>query len=213
MIGINPKGGIRNNLPNILSLIRIGATPILILMLLDPGKVLSILATILFLVVALTDWLDGYLARRMGLVTRVGKFLDPLADKLLIISALIMLISLDRAPAWMVTLIVAREIAVTGLRTMALEAGVVISASIAGKTKTVFQIAAVVPLLIHYPFFGIEFQYLGEAILWLAFILTIYSGVEYFIKFNKHEQEKGSSSAEPDSSELGDEIEDNDNND
>jgi CDP-diacylglycerol--glycerol-3-phosphate 3-phosphatidyltransferase len=173
------------NLPNILSITRIGTAPLLVLILISPGRALSLLAAILFLLVCLTDWLDGYLARRMGVVTSLGKFLDPLADKLLIMTAFIMLIPLGRVPAWMVALIVSREIAVTGLRTVAADRGVVIPASWEGKTKTIAQVCAVVPLLLHYPFFGVDFQKVGTVILWLAFVLTIWSGVDYFIKFFK----------------------------
>jgi CDP-diacylglycerol--glycerol-3-phosphate 3-phosphatidyltransferase len=171
------------NLPNKLSTLRIAVTPLVILLLISPGKVLSAVAALLFLIVALTDWLDGYLARKMDAVTDMGKFLDPLADKLLIITTLVMLIPLERVPAWMVAFIIAREIAVTGLRTMAVSSGVVISASILGKAKTVMQIVAVVPLLVHYTYFSINFQSLGTIFLWAAFILTMYSGFDYFYKF------------------------------
>ena len=171
------------NTPNLLSLSRIASVPLLILMLLSPGEVLSLIAAIIFLAVCLTDWLDGYLARKRHEVTTLGKFLDPRADKLVIITALVMLIPLERAPAWMVALIIAREVTITGLRTIALEQGKVIAASPAGKSKTVAQIAAIVPLIVHYPFFGINFHAIGTFILWIAFILTLYSGFEYFKKF------------------------------
>jgi CDP-diacylglycerol--glycerol-3-phosphate 3-phosphatidyltransferase len=160
------------NLPNILSITRIGTAPLLVVILLSPGKALSLVAAIVFLVVCLTDWLDGYLARRMGVITSLGKFLDPLADKLLIMTAFIMLIPLGRVPAWMVALIVSREIAVTGLRTVLADRGVVISASWAGKTKTVAQICAIVPLLLHYRFLGVDFQAVGTVLVWLAFWIT-----------------------------------------
>ncbi|HHD12142.1 MAG TPA: CDP-diacylglycerol--glycerol-3-phosphate 3-phosphatidyltransferase [Deltaproteobacteria bacterium] len=171
------------NLPNILSLVRIGASPLLILLLLSPGRTLSIIAAFIFLAVCLTDWLDGYLARTRGSVTSLGKFLDPLADKLLIVTALIMLISLERVPAWMVALIVSREIAVTGLRTMAVRSGIVIGATWLGKLKTVSQIAAITALLLHYELWGVDFQLLGEWLIWLALVVTIWSGVDYFVRF------------------------------
>jgi CDP-diacylglycerol--glycerol-3-phosphate 3-phosphatidyltransferase len=174
------------NLPNVLSITRIGTAPLLVLILLSPGKLLSLIAAVLFLLVCLTDWLDGYLARKMGVITSLGKFLDPLADKLLIMTAFIMLIPLGRVPAWMVALIVAREIAVTGLRTVAVDkGGIVISASWAGKTKTLAQICAIVPLLVHYTLFGVDFHTVGMVVLWLAFVLTIWSGIDYFVKFFK----------------------------
>lgn len=172
------------NIPNILSLSRIAASPLLIyLLIIETTKTVCVVTAVIFLIVCLTDWLDGYLARRLKLVTTLGKFLDPLADKLLIMTALIMLIPLGRAPAWMVAVILAREMAVTGLRAVAIEESVVISASNAGKAKTVSQIVAIVPLLLHYEFYGIDFHLLGSYVLWLALVLTVYSGVEYFYKF------------------------------
>jgi CDP-diacylglycerol--glycerol-3-phosphate 3-phosphatidyltransferase len=171
------------NLPNKLSVLRIIVSPILILTLYSPGRFLSALSAALFLAVSLTDWLDGYMARRMGVVTSLGKFLDPLADKLLIMTALIMLIPLERAPAWMVALIIGREVAITGLRAIASDEGVVIQASPLGKAKTVSQTVALVPLIMHYPFFGIDFQLIGAVILWIAFALTMYSGADYIVKF------------------------------
>ncbi|MCK5235719.1 MAG: CDP-diacylglycerol--glycerol-3-phosphate 3-phosphatidyltransferase [Deltaproteobacteria bacterium] len=180
------------SIPNILSLFRIGMSPVLILMLLSPGKLLSLVSGVVFLLVCLTDWLDGYLARRLQAVTTLGKFLDPLADKLLIMTALIMLIPLDRAPAWMVALIIGREIAITGLRTIALEEKMVIAASVAGKAKTVTQIIAIVPLLIHFQYFGINFHLIGSYVLWVALFLTLYSGAEYFLKFSRHHGMSGS---------------------
>ncbi|MFZ3072479.1 MAG: CDP-diacylglycerol--glycerol-3-phosphate 3-phosphatidyltransferase, partial [Thermodesulfobacteriota bacterium] len=125
------------------------------------------------------------LARRMWIVTAFGKFLDPLADKLLIVTALIMLVPLERVPAWMVAVIVAREMAVTGLRALAVESGTVMAASPSGKVKTVLQICAVTPLLLHYEFFGLNFHLIGSVILWAALVATVWSGVEYFVGFFK----------------------------
>jgi len=170
-------------LPNILSLLRIAIAPLLILILISPTKGLSILAGLIFIMASLTDWLDGYLARRSGITTTLGKFLDPLADKLLIVTSLIMLIPLGRAPAWIVALIVGREIAVTGLRSIASTEGVVIAASGLGKYKTTLQIAAVTSLLIHYPLFGVDFHAVGMVFLWIALFLTLWSGIDYFTRF------------------------------
>jgi len=171
------------NLPNKLSAIRLAASPVLIVLLLYPGRRLSVIAALVFILASVTDWLDGYIARRSNMITVLGKFLDPLADKLLIASALIMLIPLGRVPAWMVALIVSREIAITGLRTVAVMSKVVIPASTLGKAKTVFQIAALIALILHYPFFGIDFHALGILLLWLALIATLYSGMDYLLKF------------------------------
>lgn len=171
------------NLPNAITMVRIGAAPVLVVLLLYPGRTMSVISAILFAVVCATDWLDGYLARKHGDVTSLGKFLDPLADKLLVTTALIMLIPIGRIPAWVVALMISREIAVTGLRAIASDAGVVISASILGKLKTVSQIVALVPLILHYTFYGLDFQKIGSVLLVIAFILTVWSGVDYFLKF------------------------------
>ncbi|MFQ5585687.1 MAG: CDP-diacylglycerol--glycerol-3-phosphate 3-phosphatidyltransferase [Thermodesulfobacteriota bacterium] len=175
------------NLPNTLSLLRIGVAPILILLLLKPGKVLSIIAALLFVVASVTDIVDGYIARKWGIVTTLGKFLDPLADKLLIMTALIMLVPLGRAPAWIVALIVGREIAVTGLRAVAADAGIVIAAGTSGKYKTILQAIAVTALLLHYHLYGINTHAVGMVILWIALAVTLWSGIEYFILFIRGE--------------------------
>ncbi|MBI5894053.1 MAG: CDP-diacylglycerol--glycerol-3-phosphate 3-phosphatidyltransferase [Deltaproteobacteria bacterium] len=173
------------NIPNILSLSRIAAAPLLTVILLNPTRYYSTIAAVIFSLAALTDWLDGYLARRMNITTVLGKFLDPLADKALIITSLIMLIPAGRVPAWMVSLIVGREIAVTGLRAVIAKEGIAISASALGKYKTTFQAAAVIALLIHYPFFDIDFQAIGMILVWLALGFTLWSGIDYFVKFLK----------------------------
>jgi len=173
------------NLANAITLVRIGMTPVLVVMLMSPGRAMSLAAALIFLVVCATDWLDGYLARRMGIITTLGKFLDPLADKLLITAAFIMLIPLGRVPAWVVAFIIGREMAVTGLRAIAVDTGVVIAASPLGKLKTVSQIVCLVPLIVHYPWFGFDFQYAGVLLLYAAFALTMWSGLDYFIGFFK----------------------------
>lgn len=171
------------NMPNMLSLARVAAVPVIIILLIFPGKVLSLIAAIFFLLICVTDWLDGYVARKKGLVTSLGKFLDPLADKLLIMSSFIMLIPAGRIPAWVVALIVSREIFVTGLRAVASDIGVVISAGKLGKLKTVFQIISVAALVAHYPYYGLDFHTLGIIALIPAFVLTMWSGAEYFYNF------------------------------
>ncbi len=173
------------NVPNAISIVRILAAPVLIALLLSPNQKTSLIAAIIFLAASLTDWLDGYLARRMGVETTFGKFLDPLADKLLIVTCLVMLIPLGRVPAWMAALIIGREIAVTGLRAMASANGIVIAAERIGKYKTVFQIASVTALLVHYKFWGVDFQAIGMVFLWIALIFTVWSGVGYFVRFVK----------------------------
>ncbi len=117
------------------------------------------------------------------MVTTFGQFLDPLADKLIVSAALIMLIPLGRVPAWMVVVIVGRELAITGLRTIAVSEGKVISADGLGKKKMVFQIVAILGLLLHYEYFGVNFHLVGMFFLWLAVVLTLWSGFNYFRRF------------------------------
>ena len=171
------------NLPNSLTLFRIACIPVLVLLLFFPHKATSFLAAVVFGLASISDLLDGFLARRQQLVTTFGKFLDPLADKLVVSAALIMLIPLGRAPAWMVVVIVGRELAITGLRSMALSEGKVISADELGKKKMVFQIVAILGLLLHYEYFGINFHAIGMFFLWLAVVVTLWSGFNYFRRF------------------------------
>lgn len=179
------------NLPNSLSLIRILTAPLLVVLLLNPGERLSVASAIIFALVCVTDWLDGYIARKKGLTTTLGKFLDPLADKLLIVTVFIMLIPLGRVPAWVVALIIGREIAVTGLRAVASNMGVVIAASRLGKFKTLSQIICLVPLILHYTFYGLNFHLIGLLLLVVAFVLTVWSGIDYFMKFLASDSLKG----------------------
>jgi len=171
--------------PNSLTLFRIAAMPLLIIMLMFENRLLSALAALVFSIAAITDYFDGYVARRYQLVSNLGKIMDPLADKLLVSTAFIMMIPLDRVPAWMICLILGRELAVTGLRNIITERGEDVSASWLGKFKTGFQIAAIIPLLIHYTYFGIPFQIIGEIVLWAALLITLWSGADYFLRFRR----------------------------
>jgi CDP-diacylglycerol--glycerol-3-phosphate 3-phosphatidyltransferase len=181
------------NIPNILTLLRIAAIPLLVVILFSPSREAGFWAAALFALASVTDWLDGYLARRMGIVTVFGKFLDPIADKLLVMAALIMILPFDRVPAWMVLVILGREIIITGLRGIASSEGIVIAASDLGKFKTIFQLVAILGLLLHYDyrwFFGIEHQYLvvnmhnfGMFYLWIATVITVWSGIDYLYRF------------------------------
>ena len=171
--------------PNSLTLFRIVAVPLIVILLLFPNRLSALIAALLFSAAAITDYLDGFFARRRGLVTNLGKVMDPVADKLLVSSAFIMLSSLGWAPAWMACIIIGREIAVTGLRNIIAEKGEDVSASKLGKYKTGFQIAAIIPLIIHYPLLGINVQLVGWVFLWGALVFTIWSGADYFIKFRK----------------------------
>lgn len=179
------------NIPNLLSFFRIAAIPFVVIFLLFPAPFPSFLAALFFSIASLTDLLDGYIARHQKSETSVGKLLDPLADKLLINSALIMLISLGRVPAWMVVLVVGREIAITGLRGIAAAQGVVIAASNLGKAKTIFETIAIIGLMLHYKYLGIDFHFLGMLLLWVALGISLWSGIDYFYKFYQGNQKKG----------------------
>ena len=170
-------------LPNKLSIIRIFLVPIIVTLILTNTNFNMRLALCIFLLAALTDWLDGYIARKSKQITTLGKLLDPMADKLLICSALIALVEIARAPAWIVVTIVCREIAITGLRSVAASKGAVIAASKLGKYKTTSEILAVSFLILNEP--PLNKFFLGEILLWVAMALAIISGIEYVIKFNR----------------------------
>ncbi len=171
--------------PNRLTLFRVASIPGIVILLLFPNRVCTFLAALLFSVAAITDFLDGFFARRRGLESDFGRIMDPVADKLLVSSAFIMLSSHGWVPAWMVCIIIGRELAVTGLRNIIAESKEDVSASILGKYKTGFQIAAIIPLLFHFQYFGINLQAIGNVFLWGALVMTVWSGVDYFIRFRK----------------------------
>jgi CDP-diacylglycerol--glycerol-3-phosphate 3-phosphatidyltransferase len=173
------------NLPNALTLLRILAVPVVVVALLGETPNGDALAAAVFALAALTDGLDGYFARSRGAVTTFGKLMDPLADKLLIIGALVSLVSLNRLEAWVAMVIIAREVAVTILRTIAAERGIVIAASWLGKFKTVLQIAAVIALIVADP------APLGvDLLVYLALIVTVLSGADYFFGLRKRIEEQ-----------------------
>lgn len=172
------------NLPNKLTVLRIILVPVFVIVLLVNIPYGALIAALIFSVAALTDSLDGYLARRWHQVTRLGIILDPLADKLLITAALISLVELGQIPGWVAIVILGREFAVSGLRTVKAGEGVDIPASRLGKTKTMTQILAVL-LLILQPFYqGFIPVPLGIWAMYLAVIITVVSGVEYFYRFH-----------------------------
>jgi CDP-diacylglycerol---glycerol-3-phosphate 3-phosphatidyltransferase len=189
------------NIPNILTMMRIGAIPILVVFLLPcwsnnplvQSRAAGFWAAALFSVASITDWLDGYLARRMGIQTVLGAFLDPIADKLIVMACLIMLLPYGNIPAWMALVILSREIIITGLRSIASNEGIVIPASNLGKFKTIFQIVAIIGLLLHYDyhwFFGVNhplltvnMYHVGMFYFWIATVITIWSAVDYLRTF------------------------------
>ncbi len=173
------------NLPNSLTLFRVVCIPLVVLCLDFEGKWPSFLAALFFGAAFTTDFLDGFFARRHGSVTVLGKFLDPLADKILVSVTLIGLVSIHRVPAWIVMLIIAREIAVTGLRGIAASEGIVIQASPLGKYKTGFQAASTIGLCLHYEYLSVDFHGVGMVLLWFALVLTLWSGWAYFRSFRR----------------------------
>lgn len=171
------------NIPNALTIFRIASVPFIVSLLYFPRPVTCLLATLFFLVAILTDLADGFIARKYNQITNFGKFLDPLADKVLIASVLIMLVELNWISAWIAIIVVVRELLVTGLRAIAADKGHVIAADKYGKLKTIMQSVALVPLIYHYPVFGFEIAVLGHFLLIIAVVLTIYSGWNYLYGF------------------------------
>jgi CDP-diacylglycerol--glycerol-3-phosphate 3-phosphatidyltransferase len=179
------------NAPNAITAIRIAMIPVILAFTYYEGRVNSFVAAMLFAVTGATDFLDGWVARRTGAVTVVGKFLDPLADKLIVMSILIMLVHLGRVPAWLVILILAREFTVTGLRTMAMSEGIVIGAGQEGKYKTSIQIAAISFLLLHYKYrvdflafeVDVDANIVGTWLLYLSVAFSLWSAWVYIRDF------------------------------
>ena len=171
--------------PNALTMYRVAAVPGIVVLMLFPNRLSCLIAALLFAAAAITDFFDGFLARQRGLVSSFGKIMDPLADKVLVSSSLIMLVAHGWAPAWVVCIIIGRELAVTGLRNVMTENQIDVGASSLGKYKTGFQIAAIIPLLGHYTWFGIDLNAIGSLFLWVALVMTVWSGADYFIRFRK----------------------------
>jgi CDP-diacylglycerol--glycerol-3-phosphate 3-phosphatidyltransferase len=166
------------NLPNILTLLRIGAIPLLVWLMRDPSARASFVTFTVYLLASLTDFLDGYLARRYALVTPLGKLLDPLADKLLVVSALIMLAMVDRRPGipdWLLVIIVGRELGVTGLRSIAASEGIVLAA------EMILQTVGIHALILHYTYFGVSFYLIGIVTLVVATMVGLWSAVGYHV--------------------------------
>ncbi len=172
------------NLPNALTLSRIFLVPLLVVVLLTRADFWELIGGAIFGVAALTDWLDGYLARRRKEVTTLGIMLDPVADKMLISAAFISLVQMELVPAWMVVVIVGREFAVMGLRMVAVQQGITIPASPLGKGKMATQVVAILLLILGEKFMG-PLAVLGPVALWLTVILALLSGVDYFFRFYK----------------------------
>ncbi len=179
------------NLPNGITLARIASIPVFLVFTWYESRANSLVAALIFTAAGATDFLDGWLARRRGLVTVIGKFMDPLADKLVVVSALVMLVHLGRVAAWVVIVIMAREFIITGLRAVASSEGIVIAASQEGKYKTSLQIAAIAFLLLHYRYvvdFGVaavpvDANVVGTLLLYLSLAFSLWSAGRYLADF------------------------------
>jgi len=172
------------NLPNILTLARIAAVPIVVWLLRDPSAKTAFITFGVFLLATITDFLDGYIARRFGQISVLGKLLDPLADKLLVISALVMLALMDRQPSipdWLLVTIISRELAVTGLRSIASSEGIVLGAEATGKLKMILQSIGIHALILHYSYLGVNFHLVGLTTLLASTVVGVWSAVEYHI--------------------------------
>jgi CDP-diacylglycerol--glycerol-3-phosphate 3-phosphatidyltransferase len=180
------------NLPNLLTFARIVAIPFFVWLLDNPTPVRGFWASIVFTAAAFTDMLDGYLARKLGVVSLLGKFLDPLADKLIVMAALVWMVPMRRIDAWVVVLLLAREISVMGLRGVAASEGVVISAGQEGKTKTALQMIGIVALLLGYPYhlayagidLGIvDMVHVGRMLVYLSLLFSFAAAAQYMRLF------------------------------
>jgi CDP-diacylglycerol--glycerol-3-phosphate 3-phosphatidyltransferase len=181
------------NVPNVLTVLRILLVPVLVVALLGETRNGDALAAAVFVVASATDLLDGWLARTRNSITTFGKLMDPLADKLLIVAALVSLVSLDRLAAWVAMVIIARELAVTLLRTAAVQQGVVIAAGMFGKVKTVMQIAAVLSLIVA----GSPTPAWVDVLVYATVVVTVASGVDYFLGVRRRFGERDRDRAAP----------------
>ena len=171
------------NIPNALSIMRLILVPVFVRVFFSGMPYAKAAAAGIFLLAGLTDMLDGRLARKYNQITVLGKILDPLADKVLICSVLIMFVELEWMQAWVAIVMICRELVVTGLRAMAIDEGIVLAADKFGKAKTVMQIAAIIPLMLHHPYGGVELWHIGEALMYVALALSLFSGANYCYGF------------------------------
>jgi len=170
---------LRLNLPTVLTLSRIVLIPVFISTVYQH----PVFGAFIFSIASITDFLDGYLARRSGEITKFGIILDPIADKFLVISALIMLVDIERLPAWIAIIIIVREFLVTGLRVVALSKNIVIPAELGGKIKTTLQVIAIPCLILNATLFDIDIYDVGMVLIWISLVLSIVSGVRYTLSF------------------------------
>ncbi|MGH7255592.1 MAG: CDP-diacylglycerol--glycerol-3-phosphate 3-phosphatidyltransferase [Nitrospirales bacterium] len=175
------------NLPNLLTVVRILLIPVFVVLFYTPTPGRSLAAAFVFGVAASTDWLDGYLARRHGQITRLGRLLDPIADKLLVLSGLILLVQFQQVSALVALLLIAREVVVTGVRAIAAAEGIILSAETTGKYKMVAQVVAIVFLILANGGLPpiVNFHLIGSVFLYLALVLALLSGGQYLVHFWK----------------------------
>lgn len=171
------------NLPNLLSIARIALVPIFVAVFVHPTPVRATVAAVIFVVAAVTDLIDGYIARRWQQVTDLGKLLDPLADKLLILAALVLLVEQRRVAGWLAIVLIGRELAVTGLRAIAASERIIIAADYAGKLKVLLQIVAVTFLILDNDLPPASFYWIGTTLLWASMVLAVGSGIQYAVRF------------------------------
>ncbi|MSQ77670.1 MAG: CDP-diacylglycerol--glycerol-3-phosphate 3-phosphatidyltransferase [Nitrospiraceae bacterium] len=181
------------NLPNFLTVVRILLIPVFVILFSDPTPDRSLAAAVVFVVAAVTDLLDGYLARRHSQITRLGRLLDPIADKLLVLSGLILLVQFDRVAAIVAILIIAREVAVTGVRAISSAQGIILEAETTGKYKMVVQVVAIVFLLLEDGSLPVSWHphEVGTGLLYVALALALYSGQRYLVSFWQQSSTKG----------------------
>lgn len=182
MTGDNQYGDFTNT-PNILTLFRMLCMPVMVGMLLLKDPEWDFIAALVFTVASITDFFDGYIARRWNIVTIYGKLMDPLADKFLVAAALVMLQELDRVHPLIVILLICRELAITGLRALASAEGVIIQASDSAKWKTATQMTAIPLLMANREFFGLPFPHIGSYLLYVSLLISLGSATQYVVKF------------------------------
>lgn len=175
----SPQIASQLNWPNKITLIRIFLVPILLVLLMSPHGWYPIIAATIFVIAAFTDWLDGHLARTTNQITRLGQLLDPIADKLLVTAALVSLVGRQQVPAWMVVIILCRELTITGLRALAADRGVIIAAEVYGKYKMVFLIIGTLLLMLNVPLLYVP----GMVALYIGMLLGVISGMDYLRKY------------------------------
>ncbi|MDA8090209.1 MAG: CDP-diacylglycerol--glycerol-3-phosphate 3-phosphatidyltransferase [Nitrospiraceae bacterium] len=173
---------VKLNFPTILTLSRVFVIPVFLYIAPD----YPVAGASIFALASMTDWLDGYLARKTGSITKFGIIMDPIADKFLVISAILLLVNMDRLSMWIAAALILREFLVTALRVVALSKGMIMPAEMGGKVKTVFQFIAIVSLLLSGRLLGLDLYDLGTVLMWVALALSVFSGVKYTLSFRRH---------------------------